>query len=534
MLQRDQQATSEDDERNRQIIECAVDYAIVGCDLEGRVTSWNEGACRILGWSAGEMLGQPVHCFFTAPDIAAGVPEAEMAAAREQGRGLDERWHLRKNGERFWASGELMPLRDCEGGLTGFVKFLRDQTEQRRIEEDLRQLNASMAASEARLQLALEVGGMGAWQADLRTHQTLWWPGMELVHGLPPGTPPLPVGEYHTLIHPGDRDQVQRVVQDAFARGVGHRVEYRVIWPDGSVHWLEGRGRIVLGEDGEPQSVSGVCLDITRRKNIENDLAFLAQASAELADLTDYQSTLDKVARLAVPHFADWCAVDRLEEDGTLRRVAVAHVDPEKVQLALDLHRRYPPSRDNPDAAWGVLSTGQAQLVHEISDQMMASGVADPEYRAALQALGLRSYIGVPLTVRGHTLGAIMFITAESGRRYEAADLALAEDLGRRAAFAIENAGLLRALRDSDRAKDVFLATLAHELRNPLAPIRNGLALIQLSPGDSSRISQVTGIIDRQVGHLVRLVDDLLDVSRITTGKIELKKEETNLVTILN
>jgi PAS domain S-box-containing protein len=534
MPQRDAQETREDDHRNRQIIESAIDYAIVSCDIDGCITSWNEGAHRILGWTADEVLGKPVHCFFTPGDVAIGAPEKEMSRARATGRAIDERWHVRKGGECFLASGELMPLRDEDGSITGFVKFLRDRTAQRQLEDNLRQLRESVMSSEARLQLALEVGGMGVWQADLRTRESTWWPGMDMVHGLPPGAPPVAMADYPALIHPDDRARVREVVQDALERRTDPRVEYRVVWPDGSVHWLEGRGKLFVDADGKPMSVAGVCLDITRRKNIEHDLAFVAQASAELADLTDYQSTLDKIAQLAVPHFADWCAVDMLEADGSLRRVAVAHVDPDKVQLGHDLHRRFPPSPEQPDATWSVLSTGQSQLVHEITDEMLDAGVSDPEYRAALRALGLRSYIGAPLRVRGRTLGAIMFITAESRRRYEAGDLALAEDLGRRAAVAIENAKLLRALQDSDRAKDVFLATLAHELRNPLAPIRNGLTLIQLSPGDAARISQVTDIIERQVGQLTRLVDDLLDVSRITTGKIELKKEETNLVTILN
>jgi PAS domain S-box-containing protein len=534
MPQRDAQAKSEDDERNRQIIECAIDYAVIGSDLRGNVNSWNEGARLILGWTAAEMLGQPVSRFFTPEDVAAGVPESELAGASEHGRALDDRWHLRKSGERFWASGELMPLRDGEGRPTGYVKILRDRTSQRRTEDDLRELNASVTASEARLQMALEVGGMGVWQADLRTRETRWWPGMDLVHGLPAGSVPLSMDAYDSMVHPDDREHVRSVVQQAVARREGHRIEYRVVWPDGSVHWLEGRSRLVLGDDGEPQTMSGVCLDITRRKHVEHDLTFLARAGAELSALTDHQSTLDTIARLAVPHFADWCAVDWLEEDGTLRRMAVAHVDPAKVALAMDLHRRYPPSPEHPDAAWSVLSTGTAQLVHELTDEMMASTIADPDHLSALRALGLRSYIGVPLTVRGRTLGALLFIAAESGRRYEAADLALAEDLARRASIAIENARLVQALRDSDRAKDVFLATLAHELRNPLAPIRNGLTLIQLSPTDGSRIAQMTGVIERQVKHLMRLVDDLLDISRITTGKIELKKEQTNLVSIVN
>jgi PAS domain S-box-containing protein len=519
--------------RDRQIIESAVDYGIVSCDLDAVITGWNEGARRIMGWTEQEMVGQRLHRIFTAADVAAGAVEAEIDGARESGRGLDERWHQRKDGSCFWASGELMPLRDGDA-IVGYVKFLRDRTEQRRVDEELRAANDRLLASEARLQLALEVGGMGVWQGDLRTRQNLWWPGMEQVHGLPPGTRPVSMGEYYNLVHPDDRDRVRAVVEDALERRLSHRVEYRVIWPDGSIHWIEGRAKLVLDADGRPQTMSGVCQDITRRKNIEQDLAFLAEASAELADFSDYQGTLDNIARLAVPHFADWCAVDMLDEEGVLRRVAAAHVEPGKVHLAHELFRRYPPDPDQPGGTWQVLRTGKAELTGQITPAMLEEGVRDRELLRVLLTLGLRSYIGAPLVVRGRTLGVITFITAESRREYNVGDLALAEDLGRRAAVAIDNANLVRMLKDSDRAKDVFLATLAHELRNPLAPIWHGLSIIKFDPRDRERVEQVTGMIERQVGQLTRLVDDLLDVSRIATGKIELKKEPTNLVSILN
>jgi PAS domain S-box-containing protein len=393
------------DSHYRQIVQSAVDYAVVSCDLQGYVTSWNEGARRVLGWTEAEMLGQSVHRFFTPEDVAAGVPAAEMATARRDGQASDERWHVRKSGERFWASGELMPLRGDSGELTGFIKILRDRTLERQ--------------------------------------------------------------------------------------------------------------------------------EAARREGAQRDLKFLAEASAELASLSDYQTTLDKIAHLAVPHFADWCSIDMLGDSGSLQRVAVAHADPAKEILANDLHRLFP-ERVAEGGPWHVLSTGQAERVEEISDEMLVQSIADPDYLAALRALGLYSYMGVPLTVRDKTLGVISFITAESRRRYTAEDQSLAQDLARRAAVAIENANLLRALQETDRAKDVFLATLAHELRNPLAPVWNGLSIIKRVPDDVERVRQVADMIGRQVGQLARLVDDLLDVSRISTGKIELKKQPADLASILH
>jgi PAS domain S-box-containing protein len=393
-------------------------------------------------------------------------------------------------------------------------------------------LAETLRQSEDRLPLGYS-GGMGIWQVDLDTRLSTWWPAMEQLHGLPPGTPPLDEQRYFELVHPEDRDRVRSEIEKALGPAGWHRVEYRVIWPDGNVRWLESRGVVRRAPDGRALSMAGVCLDVTRRKQAESDLRFLAQASAELAGVADHQTTLDRIARLAVPHFADWCAVDLLQPDGSLRRVAAAHADPAKSPLAHELHRRFPPDPHSASGTWAVLRSGQGTLVPEIDDAMLVAGTDDPELLEILRELGLRSYIGAPLSARGRTMGVLTFITAESRRLYGPDDLALAEDLARRAAVAIDNAQLLAAMKESDRAKDVFLATLAHELRNPLAPIWNGLSLIRRAGGDAQRIEQVGGIIERQVGQLSRLVDDLLDVSRIGTGKIELKKEATNLVHVV-
>ncbi|HWI79268.1 MAG TPA: PAS domain S-box protein, partial [Ramlibacter sp.] len=356
----------------RQIVQSAVDYAIVSFDLQCRVTSWNEGARRVLGWSEAEMQGQPVQRFFTPEDVAAGVVEQEMETARRDGVALDERWHLRKNGERFWAVGELMPLKDEDGGLiTGFVKILRDRSFKRTRDVQLRELSDTLVASEARLQMALDVGGMGVWQCDLKAQTVNWWPGMDTIHGLPADTQPLHLEQYLELVHPDDREYVSAAVRDAIAHKSARQIEYRVIWPDGTVHWLEVRGKLLMDLHGELWRLSGVCLDITERKRIERDLKFVAEVSNELSGLRDYQETLNRIARLAVPDFADWCAIDMLGEAGSLQRVVAAHVDPAKEQLARELHRRFPSDSPTGGGRWKVLRTGHSERVHDVTEPVL-------------------------------------------------------------------------------------------------------------------------------------------------------------------
>lgn len=170
-------------------------------------------------------------------------------------------------------------------------------------------------------------------------------------------------------------------------------------------------------------------------------LRFLAEATTELSRSLDYQATLVKVARLAVPTFADWSAID-LVEDGRLHRLAVEHVDPAKVQFALEIEQRYPSERNTPGGAWDVIRTAQSSLIADVTDDMLVAAAKDEEHLRLARELELRSALLVPLIVRGRVLGVITWVAAESGRRYTESDVSFAEDLAKRCAIAIDNSQL--------------------------------------------------------------------------------------------
>lgn len=170
-------------------------------------------------------------------------------------------------------------------------------------------------------------------------------------------------------------------------------------------------------------------------------LSFLSEASAELSSSLDYEATLARVARLAVPNFADWCAID-LVKDNRLRRLAVAHVDPAKVAFAQEIAERYPSDPDSANGPWQVIRTGRSELIPEITDAMLVAAARDEEHLRIARELTLRSAITVPLIARGKTLGVITWVNAESERRYTPTDLEFAEDLARRAATSIDNSEL--------------------------------------------------------------------------------------------
>ena len=214
---------------------------------------------------------------------------------------------------------------------------------------------------------------------------------------------------------------------------------------DAEERWALIRATPVFDEGGSVRHVVNVFIDVTADRRRRQVQSFLVDATKELAHSLDWEATIQRVARLAVPVMADWCAVDILELDGTLSLIAVAHVDPAKVEWAYDLRRRFPPGRGDASGVANVVRTGVSELVPEITQAMIdAADIGDPELRDVIERLHPSSVMYVPLIARGRTIGALTMVWAESGKHYSHEDVLVAEELANRAAFAIENARLYR------------------------------------------------------------------------------------------
>ena len=252
------------DHRSKAILESAIDYAIISMDLTGRVTSWNTGAERLLGWSEAEMRGQPAHVFFTDEDTRNGIPEQEMGQALLHGRGNDERWHQRKDGSLFWSLGEMMPLKDEDGAPAGFIKILRDRTEQRLAAERQRadaEFMRSVLASSADCIKVLDLdanltfmseGGMRVMEvSDFNAIRGCPWPNFW-------------TGQ-------GNTDAIA-AVEAARAGGVGH-FQGGADTMAGNPRWWDVQVTPIPGADGKPEKLLSVSRDITEQKSAEGRLA---------------------------------------------------------------------------------------------------------------------------------------------------------------------------------------------------------------------------------------------------------------------
>ena len=413
------------------IVESSED-AIIAKTLDGIITDWNRGAKKIYGYSAQEVLGKPIN-ILVPPDRPNEIPMILERLRRGEAIEHYETVRVAKDGRRLDISLTISPIRNSAGKIVGASTIARNITERKRAEEALKE-------SERLYRTVIEQATENIFLVDAETRrivesnsafqETLGYTEEEL--------------RSMTLydIVAADRKSIDsniRLILEQKQRSVGER-KYRR--KDGSLVDVEVSVSTILRNGRE--TLCDVAHDITESKRREEAQRFLAEVGATLSSSLDYRATLASVARLAVPRLADWCAVDIVEEDGTLERLAVEHEDLQKVQLAHELQERYPPDPETPQGLLRVLRSGQSEFYPDITDEMMVAAARDAEHLRLMRELGFVSLIFVPLVARGRTLGVITLVSAESGRRYREADLELAEELARHAALAVDNARLYK------------------------------------------------------------------------------------------
>ncbi len=543
------------EERFHQLVDAVIDYAIFMLDAEGNIASWNMGASRVKGYEASEVLGKHFSIFYTPEDQAAGKPQKILDIVRRDGRYEEEGWRVRKDGTRFWANVVLTALKDAQGKPLGFAKVTRDLSSRREAEEKDRVLLREQTAREVaqqseahlrdsqeryrslskRLEIVLEGVADGITVQDLTGRVVFansaaakicgFQTGAELM-----GTPPEEVVARFELFDAEDRPfppeslPARRALAGEGPSGTVLHVRPRGTHSD---WWVSLRASAVLDSDGNPELAVNIWHDVTLAHRQEVQSHYLAEASTALTSSLVADEMLATLTRVLVPGMADRCAIYLLEGE-RLREVASSVAEP---------------SRTEPEQG-GARANPLAPAFSEASLRAVVGSAVSELHDAVLLA---------PIRANDRVLGAMALSYVQAGRRYDAGDLALIEELARRAAVAIERAQLYgsaqearkaaelaasraeaaaRSAEEASRAKDEFLATVSHELRTPLNAILGWATLLrnrQLDPTTAKPIE----VIRRNAHAQMKIIDDILDVSRVITGKFRLEAKPIDLVAVV-
>jgi PAS domain S-box-containing protein len=478
------------EERFRLLVEGVKDYAIFMLDPEGRVATWNTGAERLKGYKASEIIGQHFSRFYPEDAIARGWPEEELKRAGAEGTIEDEGWRIRKDGSRFWASVVISALRDEAGVLRGYAKVTRDLTDRRQSEENTRRLLQEEAARKAAQEAAGEIErqreqlhvtlasiGDAVVVTDRRgvitflNHVALTMIGCELDEAV--GNP---IEEVFQIINEQTRARVENPVERAFQenRIIELANHTALISKTGREVPIEDSAAPIRDSDGTIHGAVLVFRDVTASRRAMETRLYLA-AIVESSDDAIIGHTLDGM-------IASW-------NRGAERLYGYTAAEAIGKPLSLLVS---PEHQDELPAITDRLARGEF-IEHFETERVRKDG----------------KRIQVSLTMspvkdgEGNIIGA-----SKIGRD-------------------------ITARKEEDRRKNEFLALLAHELRNPLAPLRNGLQVIKLAGDDRSAIEQARSVMERQLQHLVRLVDDLLDVARISGDKLHLRKSHITIAAVI-
>ncbi|WP_218933702.1 PAS domain-containing protein [Rubripirellula lacrimiformis] len=423
----------------------------------------------------------------------------------------------------------LVPVRNKANVVTHLVPSGVDISDRVKAEH-------AQKEDQERLRMALRAGGMAAW--EWTPVRSVWTDSLYEMLRVPP-TQQASWDKFLKQVHPADRASLEAAWLATTEGRKPFNHEFRIVRPSGRPRWLAGMGEFELDESGKVSRIHGLYWDVTQRKNADLDREkaserehFLLQASAVLAASLDYDQTLANVTDLCVPAMADWAFIDLVRDQGSARRVHVAYADSDQHDLAEQVARfaACPDRLDHPPARGAFL--GEAVFLPEITEETFRTAAQDDEHEDVIRAVGPNSMIVVPLIARNNCLGALTLIVSGSGRRYTDQDLKLAQELAKQAAGAVDNAQLLDAAQQANIAKSEFLANMSHEIRTPMTAVLGYTELLKSRVQDSEA-SDYIDIIRRNGEFLLDIINDILDLSKIEAGKMEIASETFDLVSLI-
>jgi PAS domain S-box-containing protein len=453
--------------------------AVITADTAGRVSYLNPAAESMTGWELTEARGVPLEQVFRIVNEITHAPaQSPVNKVLQTGKVIGLANHtalIAKNGTVISIEDSAAPIRDANGQVTGIVMVFHDVTQRRRAEREVRE-------TAERLQLALAAGNLGDWSWDAHTDALTLGARAAQIFGLPPHAPITWTQMRERLLVESDGERARIAVEQALAERSDYNIEYQVARPSGEQCWVAARGRGLYADNGATLGMIGVVQDITERKHAEAIRSRLA-AVVESSDDAIISKTLEGIVttwNLGAQRMFGYTAEEVIGKSVTLL-FPPDHIDEEPAILAR-------------------LRRGE-RIEHYETIRRRKDG----------------TLIDVSLTVSpikdhtGHIIGASK----------------IARDI-------TQHKRAEQALREADRRKDEFLATLAHELRNPLAPIRQAALISKAPTATEAQKRWSHDVISRQVHHMALLLDDLLDISRITRGTLQLRMQMTELTAVVD
>jgi PAS domain S-box-containing protein len=431
--------------------------AFVSIDEEGRIVYWNIRAEEMFSLTREQAIGR-VLADTLIPERYRDAHWQGLRRFIQTGEGpvLNKRVELsalRADGEEFPIELMISALKEDDGWWS-FHAFIADISERQRAEQDrqrlLDELERALHSSEQRLSVIVDALGEAVTirapddQLIHANRAALDRLGLASVQELREADPRELMAGWETVGEDGHEIRMEDLPSVHALRGeqpepLTMRSVHRV---NGEERWVLLKATAIRDPTGAIEAAVTIIEDVTVAKRAAMRMEFLARASQVLASSLDYQQTLSNVAGLAVPRIADWCAVDLFDEDGDRERVAVAHVDPSKLEMAERL-RAFEPEGLDPDQGLGLAKrTGEPVLYTDIPDELLVEAALSDEHLGLLRAVGMRSVLIVPMVARAHTIGALTLVSAESGRTFDRGDVEFAQQIAERAALAVENARL--------------------------------------------------------------------------------------------
>jgi PAS domain S-box-containing protein len=515
------------------IVESSED-AIVSKTLDGVIRSWNAGAERLFGYTAAEAIGKLITLII--PPERHDEERAILAKLR-CGQRIQhfETVRVARDGRRLDISLTVSPIRDDEGHIIGASKIARDITERAAAAR-------ALAENRARLDYAVRLSGVGFWYCDLPFNELVWDERVK-EHFWLPADARVTIETFYDRLHPDDREPTRQAIEASILEQAPYDVHYRTVDPaTGAIKWLRALGGSTYAADGTPTRFDGVTVDITTQKVDEVRLARALEREREQG--RQFQQVADAALTIHSAGSLD-CILRCVAEEarrmlGARRAVASLTGGGDWSQAISTVVLS---EKDGGSRGYEAQPTGDGidSLVCRTNRPLRltrAELAAHSAWRNSSPEAGLlpppQGCLAAPFVSRGgKNLGLILLADKQEGEFTEN-DEAILVQLAHLASVAIENARLYSELREQDRRKDEFLALLAHELRNPLAPLRNGLQVIRLAEEDRNAVAQARSMMERQLGHMVRLIDDLLDISRISRNKIELRRSRLLLGDVIS